>query len=120
MTDIRVFRRRRSRRDGNCPTGTHRQCDITVVTGRTLAGSLHLMKLFHFEPEETPTVDLICIDGEMARVIASAGDLGIDGLRLLRELADSSDRTDAQTHRRCACGNNPSPTDGLFPHAHLR
>lgn len=114
MTDIDVFRRTRNRRDGDCPTGTHRRCDIIVVTGRTLAGSLHMMRYFHFDADETPTLNLVCIDGEMARVVAGAEGLSIGGLELLRDLAATVEPTDVQNNpARCACGNNPSPTDGF-------
>lgn len=112
MADIVVHRRRRHRRDGDYPTGAHPACDVIVATARTLAGSLHMARHFHFDAQETPTLHLICIDGEMARVVASAEDLKIDGLELLSELADAGQRAIVSLPGRCSCGNNPSPTDG--------
>ena len=113
MADFSISRRARGKADGPCPTGEHVNCPITQVRPVSAAAGMFVHARFQFGDYEEPTLDLGCLDEEIAREIAGvvATGMTVSGLNLLSSLTEPIGG--ARKRTLCECGNNPSADDGF-------
>ena len=113
MADFIISRSARRRADGPCPTGHHANCPIIRVRTVSAAAGMFIHARFQFDEDEEPTLELECLDEELAREIAGAVAAGmtINGLNLLSGMTDPIGG--ARKRALCECGNNPSAADGF-------